>query len=180
MICNMNVAYPNRLSTCCGGINPWQSTPKHPTTRRAPIGSKNGWCSAPHVRACGAPSRTRQCLTRNQVPNSAAFAEGKPVRGRLSIPSYEHVTLELLVERIDPERYFSYRWHPYAVDPAVDYSTEPTTLVEFTLEDTDGGTALTIVESGFDRIPLARRAEAFRMNDNGWTGQIKQLAKYVE
>src|SRR5437016_1182861 len=83
-------------------------------------------------------------------------------------------------KRTDPERYFAYRWHPYAVDPAVDYSTEPTTLVEFKLEDTDGGTALTIVESGFDRIPLARRAEAFRMNDNGWTGQIKQLAKYVE
>jgi uncharacterized protein YndB with AHSA1/START domain len=62
----------------------------------------------------------------------------------------------------------------------VDYSKEPTTLVEFTLEDDNGGTALTIVESGFDRIPLARRAEAFRMNDNGWTGQLKAIAKYVE
>ena len=115
-----------------------------------------------------------------RVKLEGAFAEGRPVRGRLSIPGYEHLPLEMLVERIDPERYFSYRWHPYAVDPAVDYSTEPTTLVEFHLEDTDGGTALTIVESGFDRIPLARRAEAFRMNDNGWTGQSKQLAKYVE
>ncbi|TME49134.1 MAG: vanillate O-demethylase oxidoreductase VanB [Chloroflexi bacterium] len=114
-----------------------------------------------------------------RVKLDGGFTEGRSVRGRLTIPGYEHVTLEMLVERIDPERYFSYRWHPYAVDPAVDYAAEPTTLVEFRLEDTEGGTALTIVESGFDRIPLARRAEAFRMNDNGWDGQIKQLARYV-
>jgi uncharacterized protein YndB with AHSA1/START domain len=107
------------------------------------------------------------------------FAEGGTVRGRLTHPGYEHVTLEMRVERIEPERYFSYRWHPYAIDPAVDYSAEPTTLVEFTLQDTEGGTALTIVESGFDRIPLARRAEAFRMNDQGWAGQIKNLERYV-
>jgi uncharacterized protein YndB with AHSA1/START domain len=107
------------------------------------------------------------------------FAEGGTIRGRITHPGYEHVTLEMLVERIEPERYFSYRWHPYAIDPAVDYSAEPTTLVEFTLQDTEGGTALTIVESGFDRIPLARRAEAFRMNDQGWAGQIKNLARYV-
>ena len=115
-----------------------------------------------------------------RVKLEGAFTEGRWIRGRLAIPDYEHLTLEMLVERIDPERYFSYRWHPYAVDPAVDYSAEPTTLVEFHLKDTEGGTALTIVESGFDRIPLARRAEAFRMNDNGWAGQIKHLAKYVE
>jgi len=108
-----------------------------------------------------------------------AFAEGATIRGRVTAPGYEHVTLDMLVERIDPERYFSYRWHPYAIDPAADYSTEPTTLVEFTLEDTEGGTALTIVESGFDRIPFARRAEAFRMNDAGWAGQIKNLTRYV-
>jgi uncharacterized protein YndB with AHSA1/START domain len=107
------------------------------------------------------------------------FAQGRAVRGKITIPRYDHLTLEMLVERIDPERYFSYRWHPYAIDPAVDYSAEPTTLVEFKLEDTDGGTALTIVESGFDRIPLARRAEAFRMNDQGWAGQIKNLERYV-
>ncbi len=135
---------------------------------------------APRTRVWRALTNAAEFGTWFRVKLEGAFTEGKPVRGRLSIPGYEHVTLEMLVERIDPERYFSYRWHPYAVDPAVDYSTEPTTLVEFKLEDTDGGTALTIVESGFDRIPLARRAEAFRMNDNGWTGQIKQLAKYVE
>jgi len=85
------------------------------------------------------------------------------------------------VERIEPEHYFSYRWHPYAIDPKVDYSKEPTTLVEFRLDEIANGTgtAVTIVESGFDRIPLARRAEAYRMNDKGWAGQTKKLAAYV-
>ena len=110
-----------------------------------------------------------------------AFAAGKTVRGRLTIPNYDHLTLELQIERIDAEHFFSYRWHPYAIDPKLDYSSEPTTLVEFRLEEIDGGkgTAVTIVESGFDGIPLARRAEAFRMNDAGWTGQAKKLAQYV-
>jgi uncharacterized protein YndB with AHSA1/START domain len=107
------------------------------------------------------------------------FAEGRTIRGRITHPGYEHVTVEMLVERIEPERYFSYRWHPHALDPAVDYSAEPTTLVEFILEEAEGGTAVTIVESGFDRIPLARRAEAFRMNGQGWAGQIQNLARYV-
>src|ERR1051325_5110357 len=110
-----------------------------------------------------------------------AFAAGRTVRGRLTIPNYDHLTLELQIERIEAEHFFSYRWHPYAIDPKVDYSSEPTTLVEFRLEEIDGGkgTAVTIVESGFDRIPLARRAEAFRMNDAGWAGQAKKLAQYV-
>ena len=109
------------------------------------------------------------------------FTAGETIRGRPTIPRYEHLTLELLVERIEPEHYFSYRWHPYAVDPKVDYSAEPTTLVEFRLEEQAGGsTALTIIESGFDRIPLGRRAEAFRMNDQGWASQSQKLARYVE
>jgi len=107
------------------------------------------------------------------------FAEGATIRGRITHPGYEHVTVDLLVERIEPERYFSYRWHPYAIDASVDYSAEPTTLVEFILEETEDGTAVTIVESGFDRIPLGRRSEAFRMNDQGWGGQIKNLERYV-
>jgi uncharacterized protein YndB with AHSA1/START domain len=107
------------------------------------------------------------------------FAEGRTIRGRITHPGYEHLTLDLLVERIEPERYFSYRWHPYAIDPAVDYSAEPTTLVEFRLEDTEGGTALTIVESGFDRLPLARRDEAYRMDEQGWAGQIKNIERHV-
>ena len=135
---------------------------------------------APRTRVWRALTNADEFGTWFRVKLEGAFTAGTSVRGRLSIPGYEHLTLELLIERIDPEHYFSYRWHPYAVDPAVDYSAEPTTLVEFKLENTVGGTALTIVESGFDRIPLARHAEAFRMNDNGWTGQIKQLTKYVE
>ncbi len=101
------------------------------------------------------------------------------VLGRLTIAGYEHVTLEMLVEKVEPEGYFSYRWHPYAIDPAIDYSAEPTTLVEFRLDETAGGTAITITESGFDRLPASRRAEAFRMNEAGWEGQSKKLAAYV-
>lgn len=107
------------------------------------------------------------------------FTAGATVLGRLTIPGYEHVSLEIRVERIDPEGYFSYRWHPYAIDPEIDYSVEPTTLVEFRLEESAGGTVVTITESGFDRLPSARRAEAFRMNDAGWAGQSKKLASYV-
>jgi len=114
-----------------------------------------------------------------RVKLEGVFAEGATVRGRITHPGYEHVTMEVLVERIDPEHYFAYRWHPYAIDPKVDYSKEPTTLVEFRLEETAGGTVLTIVESGFDRIPLARRDEAFRMNDEGWTGQVKNIEGHV-
>ena len=86
----------------------------------------------------------------------------------------------MIIERLDAEALFAYRWHPYAIEPAVDYSTEPTTLVEFKLEDAQGGTLLTLVESGFDRVPLHRRAEAFRMNDQGWTEQMENIRRHVE
>jgi uncharacterized protein YndB with AHSA1/START domain len=107
------------------------------------------------------------------------FIAGATVRGNITHPGYEHLTMELFVERIEPERYFAYRWHPYAVEPGVDYSPEPTTLVEFRLDESKEGTILTIVESGFDRIQLARRAEAFRMNEGGWTEQAKNIERYV-
>src|SRR6266542_1036653 len=96
---------------------------------------------APRTRVWRAPSNAQEFGTWFRVKLEGAFAEGKPIRGKLAIPDYEHLSLEMLIERIDPERYFAYRWHPYAVDPAVDYSAEPTTLVEFTLEDVEGGTA---------------------------------------
>ena len=107
------------------------------------------------------------------------FTEGANVRGSITSPGYEHVTLEVLVERIEPERYLAFRWHPYAIQPNVDYSNEPTTLVEFRLEDDSGGTLLTIVESGFDRIPLGRRDESFRMNEGGWSEQLKNIELHV-
>ena len=107
------------------------------------------------------------------------FRQGQPIRGQITHPGYEHATMEIVIERIEPETYFSYRWHPYAIDPKVDYSSEPTTLVEFRLEPATDGTVLTITESGFDRIPLARRAEAFRMNEGGWTGQVRNIERHV-
>lgn len=107
------------------------------------------------------------------------FTAGGTVRGKITYPGYEHVTMEMQIERIEPERYFSYRWHPDAIEPGVDFSSEPTTLVEFRLDDRDGDTVLTIVESGFDRIPLARRARAFTMNDGGWAEQIGNVERYV-
>ena len=108
-----------------------------------------------------------------------AFAPGTRVTGPITTPGYEHLILEFAIERVDPERLLSYRWHPYAIEPGVDYSGEPTTLVEFRLEDEAGGTRLTVTESGFDRIPLSRRAEAFRMNDQGWAQQLKNVERHV-
>ncbi len=113
------------------------------------------------------------------VKLEGAFVEGRTIRGRITHPGYEHLAMELQVERIEPEQYFAYRWHPHAVDPTVDYSPEPTTLVEFRLEEVDGGTVLTLVESGFDRIPDGRRDEAFRSNDGGWTIQMTNIERHV-
>ena len=106
------------------------------------------------------------------------FVVGRPNRGEITIRG-ERVMLAMLVERMDPEEYFAYRWHPGAIDPKADYSAEPMTLVEFRLRTVPEGTELTIVESGFDRIPAHRRDEAYRMNDGGWNGQIEKLRRYV-
>lgn len=106
------------------------------------------------------------------------FEPGASLRGRITHPGYEDWVGEFDVERVEPERLLSFRWHPYC-RPDFDCSGEPKTLVEFLLEPVEGGTRLTIVESGFDRIPLARREEAFRMNDGGWTEQIKNVAAHV-
>jgi uncharacterized protein YndB with AHSA1/START domain len=107
------------------------------------------------------------------------FVAGKTVRGQITWPGYEHLQLEVVVQKMEHESLFSFTWHPYATDPAVDYSTETPTLVEFRLEATAGGTLLLITESGFDKIPAHRRLEAFRMNDGGWTQQIKNIEAYV-
>jgi uncharacterized protein YndB with AHSA1/START domain len=107
------------------------------------------------------------------------FVAGASIHGQITYPGYEHVKFELLIERIEPETYFSCRWHPYAVDMDVDYSGEPTTLVEFRLRKVEGGTELTITESGFDKLPAKRRAEAFRMNDQGWSTQSQNIAAHV-
>jgi uncharacterized protein YndB with AHSA1/START domain len=108
-----------------------------------------------------------------------SFVAGKSVQGRLTYPGYEHVVMEVFIERVVPNRWLSWRWHPGAIDPAVDYSPEPTTLVVFELEEVAGGTSLSVVESGFDEIPLARREAAFRMNSSGWDAQVKRIEMHV-
>jgi uncharacterized protein YndB with AHSA1/START domain len=113
------------------------------------------------------------------VDLAGSFAPGNRIRGKITSKGYEHLTMEITIEEIEPERLLSFRWHPYAIEPGIDYSAEPTTLVVFTLEEVPGGTQLTLVESGFDGIPLARRAEAFRMNEQGWAAQMKSIERYV-
>jgi uncharacterized protein YndB with AHSA1/START domain len=107
------------------------------------------------------------------------FAAGQTIRGHITHPGYEHVMMNVKVERIEPETLFSFRWHPYAIDPKRDYSQEEPTLVEFRLEPRDGGTLVTVTESGFDRLPAHRRDEAFRMNESGWGEQLKNIERHV-
>ena len=107
------------------------------------------------------------------------FAPGQTARGQITYPGYEHVRWEAVVQKMEPERLFSFTWHPYAVDPNEDYTKEPPTLVEFTLEKTANGTLLRIVESGFDKLPSGRRADAFRMNERGWSGQLENIGHHV-
>lgn len=107
------------------------------------------------------------------------FVVGETARGQITWPGYEHLWLEVVIQKMEHERLFSFTWHPYAIDPAVDYSSETPTLVEFRLQVTAGGTLLLITESGFDKIPADRRLEAFRMNEGGWTRQLENIETYV-
>lgn len=118
------------------------------------------------------------------------FVQGTSLRGVI-VPStvnpeinavekpHEGVVFDITIVKIEPERLFSFRWHPHAVKRDVDYSAEPTTLVVFTLEEVADGVMLTITESGFDRIPLARRAEAFLANDAGWSMMVRAIGDYL-
>ena len=114
------------------------------------------------------------------APASGVIAPTKadPGVAKMQEP-YAGMKFDITIDRIEPERLFSFRWHPFAVDPAVDYSKEPTTLIVFTLDDAKDGTLLTVTESGFDRIPLARRAQAFTSNEGGWTMQMTLIEKYL-
>jgi uncharacterized protein YndB with AHSA1/START domain len=107
------------------------------------------------------------------------FAAGQAVQGQITYPGYEHLGWNVVIDRVEPEGLLSFRWHPYAVDAAVDYSQEPTTLVVFELIAVEEGTLLRVVESGFDNIPAARRQEAFSMNSGGWDAQMKNIEKHV-
>lgn len=132
-------------------------------------------------------SRVWRALTNHEefgawfrVKLDGPFVPGQVSRGRITYPGYEHLKWEAMVEKMEPERLFSFTWHPYAVDPDIDYSSEPTTLVEFRLEPIARGTLLTVTETGFDSIPKNRRFEAYRMNESGWTEQMKNIERYVE
>lgn len=114
-----------------------------------------------------------------RVELEGPFVPGQIVRGRITHPGYEQLRWEAKVETMERERRFAFTWHPYAIDPKVDYSNEPPTLVEFTLEKIPAGTLLRVVESGFDKLPPKRRAEAFPMNDKGWSIQVENIAKYL-
>jgi uncharacterized protein YndB with AHSA1/START domain len=135
--------------------------------------------SAPLSRVWRAISDAREFGEWFKVKLESPFAPGATVYGQVTYEGYEHLKVELKIVDMIPERYFAYRWRPNAIDPNKDYSAEPMTLVEFTLEPAPGGTSLTIVESGFDGVPLERRAEAFRGNDSGWTAQLANIERYV-
>ncbi len=107
------------------------------------------------------------------------FVAGQVSRGQITHPGYEHVKWEAVVQKMEPERLFSFTWHPYSVDPKIDYSKETPTLVEFRLAATTSGTLLAVTESGFENIPTNRRLDAFRRNDGGWAQQMKNIESHV-
>jgi uncharacterized protein YndB with AHSA1/START domain len=145
---------------------------------------------APRERVWHAISDARQFGSWFGVEFAGPFVAGATTIGKL-VPTtvdpeaakrqkqYEGFKFEFAIDRIEPQRLFSFRWHPFAVERGVDYSKEPATLVTFELEQQADGTMLTVTESGFDRIPLERRAKAFAANEQGWTAQIKLIEKYL-
>lgn len=114
------------------------------------------------------------------VKLNGPFVPGEKTRGQMTIAGHEHVPWEAEIVALEEPRYFAYRWHPYAVDPNIDYSEEEPTLVEFHLEAMDGGTRLTVTESGFERLPARRMPEAMRRNERGWAFQAENIKRHVE
>jgi len=115
-----------------------------------------------------------------RVQLDGPFVPGENSTGHITYPGYEHIRWQATVKRMEKPELFSFTWHPYAIDPDVDYSGEPPTLVEFRLEPTPSGSRLTVTESGFDKVPPHRREEAFRMNDGGWAEQMKNIKEYLD
>ena len=134
---------------------------------------------APQTRVWRALTDATQFGTWFGIKLNEPFAVGRTVKGQMTFRG-EQLAIDFAIERIHPEEHFAYRWHPYAIDPKADYSSEPMTLVEFRLKPVADGTELTVIESGFDRIPAHRRDEAYRMNDGGWKSQIEKLRRHVE
>ena len=114
-----------------------------------------------------------------RVKLEGPFVPGQVSRGHITYPGYEHIQWEAVVQKMEPEQIFSFTWHPYSIDPKIDYSKETPTLVEFRLAETPGGTLLVLTESGFENVPSHRRDEAYRMNEGGWSEQMKNIERYV-
>ena len=114
-----------------------------------------------------------------RVELDGPFVVGQTSDGHITYPGYEHLKWEAVIKQMEPERRFSFTWHPYAVDPNADYSKETPTRVEFTLEKIATGTRLHLTESGFDKIPSERRLEALGRNDGGWAEQMKNIENHV-
>lgn len=132
------------------------------------------------------PKRVWRALTHSaefgdwfRVKLTEPFVPGKSISGPILHPGYEHLTWTVTVEKMEPERLFSWRWCPNAIDPNKDYSHEPTTLVTFELTEVPGGTLLKVTESGFDNVPLERRDTAYRGNSEGWAIQMGNINRYV-
>jgi uncharacterized protein YndB with AHSA1/START domain len=134
---------------------------------------------APRSRVWRALTDAREFSEWFRVDLRGQFETGKEISGKVTYPGYEHLTMTARVERMEPERVFSFRWHPAAIDLAVDYSGEPTTLVEFRLEDTAEGTLLTVTESGFQALPAARQGFAHEANSGGWEEQLRNIERHV-
>jgi uncharacterized protein YndB with AHSA1/START domain len=135
---------------------------------------------APRSRVWRALTDSREFSQWFGVDLSGKFAPGARLQAPVTHEGYRHLTWDVTIDRMEPERLLAWRWHPNAVDPGKDYSKEPTTLVTFELEEVEGGTMLTIVESGFDGIPPARREGAYRGNEAGWTAQAESIQRHVE
>jgi uncharacterized protein YndB with AHSA1/START domain len=141
---------------------------------------KNVVLKAPRSRVWRAISDSNEFGQWFQIALEGPFEAGARVGFTITTPGkYEGVKGVFVMGRVEPENFLSFRWHPYGIEPNVDYSKEPMTLVTFELSDVKEGTALRIVESGFDAIPESRRALAYRMNDGGWTQQLENIARYV-
>ena len=135
--------------------------------------------SAPVSRVWRALADYREFGEWFKVKLEGPFAAGEVSRGHITYPGYEHLPWEAVVQKMEPQRLFSYSWHPYAVEAGVDYSKETPTLVEFQLEKSGNGTLLKLTESGFENLPASRREKAFQMHENGWTEQMRNIERYV-
>lgn len=136
--------------------------------------------NAPVSRVWRALTDHREFGTWFRVALEGPFIPGQQVRGRITWPGAEHLVMTATVQRMEPERLFSFTWHPYAIDANIDYSSEPPTLVEFKLTPTPTGTLLLVTESGFAALPPHRRDEAVRMNSTGWSIQMENISQHVE